>query len=63
MKTYGGSGGIDPPFLISAVDGGPGPFIPVEVTNGTYRIGSWVGPRAILDAVEERERRISCSSR
>jgi hypothetical protein len=61
MKTYGGSGGIAPPFLTSALDGGewsgshPGRFIPGEIATGTHWMGGWVGPRAGLDAVEKRK--------
>jgi hypothetical protein len=44
MKTYGGNGGIDPPFLILALDGDewsaslPGPFNPGERAPGTHYI-------------------------
>jgi hypothetical protein len=61
MKTYGGSGGIAPPFLTSELVGGewsasrPGRFIPGEIARSTYWIGSWVGPRVGLDAVEKRQ--------
>jgi len=43
--------------LTSALDGGewsasrPGRFTPRERARGTYWIGGWVGPRAVLDAV------------
>jgi hypothetical protein len=53
-----GSGGIAPPFLTSALDGGEwsasrlGHFIPGERAPGTHCIGGWVGPRAGLYAVE-----------
>jgi hypothetical protein len=53
-----GSGGIVPPFLTLALDGGewsascPGRFIPGEIAPGTHWI-DWVGPRASLDAVEK----------
>jgi hypothetical protein len=54
-KDVWGSGGIAPPFLTSALDGGelsspcPGHF-----TFGTHWRGGWVGPRTGLDAVEYR---------
>jgi hypothetical protein len=60
MKTWD-SGGIAPPFLTSALDGGewlasrPGSFTPGERAPGTHWIGSWVGPRAGLDDVEKRK--------
>jgi hypothetical protein len=59
MKTWG-SGGIAPPFLTSALDGGewsasrPGRYTPRERGPGTYRVGGWVGLRAGLDAVKKR---------
>jgi hypothetical protein len=43
-------------YLTSALDGGewsaphPGCFTPRERAPGTHWIGSWVGPRAGLDA-------------
>jgi hypothetical protein len=43
--------------LTSALDGGewpasrPSRFTPRERAPGTHRIGGWVGPRAILEAV------------
>jgi hypothetical protein len=58
MKTWG-SGGIAPPFLISAPDGGEWSatrsdrFTPGERAPGTHWIGGWLGPRAGLDAVEK----------
>jgi hypothetical protein len=61
MKAFGGSGGIAPPFSTSALDGGecstsrPGHFIFGERVPGTHWIGSWVVPRAGLDAVEYRK--------
>jgi hypothetical protein len=45
-----GSGGIAPPFLTSALNGGdwsdslPGHFIPSEKASDTLYTGSWVGP-------------------
>jgi hypothetical protein len=57
MKAYG-SGGIAPPFLTSALDGGewlasrPGRFTAAERAPVTHWIGGRVGPRAGLDAVE-----------
>jgi hypothetical protein len=56
MKIWG-SGGIAPPFLTPALDGGewsalrPGRFIRGETTPGNHLIGP-VDPRAGLDAVE-----------
>jgi hypothetical protein len=53
MKTYG-----EVAFLTSPRDGGewsgsrPGRFTPGERTLGTPWIGSQMGPRASLDAVE-----------
>jgi hypothetical protein len=55
------SGGIDPPFLTSALDGGewpashPGSLIPGGRTSGTYWIGYWVGPRAGLGSVKKKK--------
>jgi hypothetical protein len=60
MKTYGG-GGIAPPFLTFALDGGersvarPGRFTPRERSRGPHRIGGCMGPRAGLDSVVERK--------
>jgi hypothetical protein len=57
MKTWG-SGGIAPAFLTSALDEGewsasrPGPR---EKTYGTHWVGSLVGPRAGLDAMDKRQ--------
>jgi hypothetical protein len=54
MKTYGEE---RVELLTSALDGGersdsrPGPFMPRERALTTYWIGSWVGPRAGMDAV------------
>jgi hypothetical protein len=45
----------------SAIDGSewsasrPGRFTPRETAPGTHRIGSWVGPRAVLDAMAKRK--------
>jgi hypothetical protein len=33
----------------------PGRFTPGERTHGPHSIGGWVGPRAGLDAMEERK--------
>jgi hypothetical protein len=61
MKTYWGSGGIAPPFLTSALDGGEwsfsrtGRFTPGERSPGTLWRGGWVSPRAGLDAVEKEK--------
>jgi hypothetical protein len=51
-------GSIDPPFLVSALDGGEWSasrsrrFTLGEGTPGTHWIEGWVGPRACLDAVK-----------
>jgi hypothetical protein len=56
-----GSGGIAPPFLTSALDGGewsasrPGHFTPGEIATDTHWIGGWVDRRVGLDAVENRK--------
>jgi hypothetical protein len=55
-----GSGGIAPPFLTSARDGGEfrtsrnGRFAPGDRAPGIHWVGDWVDPRAGLDAMEER---------
>jgi hypothetical protein len=60
MKAYGGGGGIAPPFLTSALDGGewsaslPCRFTRGERAPGTAWIGDRVDPRAGLDAAENR---------
>jgi hypothetical protein len=65
MKAYGG-GGIPPPFLTLALVGGDwsasrtGRFTPEERTPVTNGIGSWVGPRAGLNAVEKRKHSCPC---
>jgi hypothetical protein len=47
--------------LTSALDGGEwsasrsGRFTPRERAPSTHRIGGWVGPRAVLDAVVKRK--------
>jgi hypothetical protein len=57
----GGSVGIAPPFMTSALDGcewsasRPGRFTPAEIALGAHWIGGWVGPEVGLDAVEERK--------
>jgi hypothetical protein len=33
----------------------PGRFTPRERAAGTHKIGGWVGPRAVLDAISLRE--------
>jgi hypothetical protein len=59
MKTCGG-GGIAPPFLTSALDGGEWSasgsvrLTPGEGPCGNYWIEGWVGPRAGLDNVKWR---------
>jgi hypothetical protein len=56
-----GVGGVVPPFLTFALDGGewsaslPCCFTPGERAPSTHWIGGWVGPRAGLDAVEKRK--------
>jgi hypothetical protein len=61
MKTYWGVEVYSTHSLTSALDGGewlashPGSFIPREIAPGTYGIGGWVGPRAVLDAVVKRK--------
>jgi hypothetical protein len=55
------SGGVAPPLLTSALDGGewsasrPGRFTRKKRVPGTHWIGGLVNPRAGLDAVEERK--------
>jgi hypothetical protein len=57
MKAYWGWMYSYTHSLTSALDGGewsasrPGRFTPRERSPGTDWIGSWVGPRAVLDAV------------
>jgi hypothetical protein len=66
MEIYGGSGGIVPPFLISALGGGkwsvsrPGHFTPRKITAGTHWIEVWLGLRSGLDAVEKRKKILPC---
>jgi hypothetical protein len=61
MKTYGEWRYSSTHFLTSALDGGewsasrPGRFTPKEKAAGTHRIGGWVGPRAVLDAMVKRK--------
>jgi hypothetical protein len=53
------SGGIAPPFLTSTRNGGQQSVSrPEERTHGTHSIGSWVDPKAGLDAVKYRK--LSC---
>jgi hypothetical protein len=61
MKMYERvSGGVAPPFLTSALEGGdwsashPCCFTPRERAPGTHGIGCWVGPRAIVDTGVEK---------
>jgi hypothetical protein len=50
------SRGIAPPFLTSAlVGGGWSDSRPYRFNLSTHLIGGWVGPKAGLNAVEERE--------
>jgi len=61
MKTYWRSGGIASPILNlgtswrSVSASRPDRFTSGESTPGTHRIGSWVGPRAGLDAMAKRK--------
>jgi hypothetical protein len=56
-----GSGGIAPPFLTSALDGGewsasrPGTFTSEKGIPVTHRIRGWVCPRTGLEAMEKRK--------
>jgi hypothetical protein len=60
MKAYGGVNVYIHIFLTSALVGDewsasrPGRFTPWE-SPGTYWIGGWVSPRAVLDDVEKRK--------
>jgi hypothetical protein len=57
-----GSGGMAPPFLTLALDGGKWPASrPGCISPSTYWIGGWVGPRAGLNTIEKRK--MSCPSR
>jgi hypothetical protein len=59
MKTYGGSGYIDPRFLNLGSVGGEwsasrlGLFTFGERAPGTHWIGGWMGSEANLDDVEK----------
>jgi hypothetical protein len=59
MKAWG-NGGLAPPFMTLALDGGEWSaaclccFMPRERCPSTHRIGNWVDPRAILDTKEEK---------
>jgi hypothetical protein len=61
-----GSGGITPPFLTSALEGGewsasrPCQFTLGERAPGTHWEGDWMGPRTGLDAVEKRKTFCPC---
>jgi hypothetical protein len=61
------SGGIAPPYLTSALDGGessasrPGRFTSWKTPSGTHWIGGWVGPRAGWTLW--RRQKISCPCR
>jgi hypothetical protein len=61
MKAYWGVAVQFHAFLTSALDGGEwsasgtGRFISRERAPVTYRMGGWVGPRAVLDAVVKRK--------
>jgi hypothetical protein len=66
MKAYWGVGRGTHTFLTAELDGGelsnsrPGRFTPKERNPGTHWIGSWVGPRAGLDAVAKRKIPFPC---
>jgi hypothetical protein len=59
------SGGIAPPFMILALDGGewsplrPGHFTPRDRAPSTHWIGGWVDLKASLDAVECRKKSVA----
>jgi hypothetical protein len=59
MKTYGGSGCIDPHFLDLGISLGewsassPFRFYHRERARGTHFIGGWVDPRAGLDDMDK----------
>jgi hypothetical protein len=61
MKTYWGSGGIVPRILDLGTRWGEwlashsGRFTPRERAPIMHWIGSWVGPRAVLDTVVKRK--------
>jgi hypothetical protein len=61
MKAFYGIGGIVPHILTLALDGGKwsasrhGCFTPRERVPGTHWIRSWVGSRAVLNAVVKRK--------
>jgi hypothetical protein len=61
IKIYGGSGGIAPTFLTSALDGGEWSasnsyrFASGERALSTHSIGGWVGPRTGLGGMEKRK--------
>jgi hypothetical protein len=60
MKTYWGNGGIAPRILDLGTKweysaSRPRCFTPKERALGTYWIGGWVGPRAVLDTVVKRK--------
>jgi hypothetical protein len=64
MRALGGGGNdvvITHAFCTPTLDGGewtasrPGRFTPMGRTPGTYWLGGWVGPRAVLDAVVKRK--------
>jgi hypothetical protein len=55
------SGGIAPPFLTSALDGGEwsaacsGRYTPREIYLGTHWIGGWYGPHGRFERCEEKK--------
>jgi hypothetical protein len=60
MKAYWGSESTDPPFYTSAQDRGKwsaslsGRFTTKEINPRTHWIGGSLGPRAGMDAAEQR---------
>jgi hypothetical protein len=59
MMTWG-NGGIAPPFLTLAMNGGGWSascfyFTPEEMAPGARHIQGWVGPRAGLDVMEKKK--------
>jgi hypothetical protein len=54
MNKNGGSVGINPSFLTSALDGDEWSFYPRENSPRYSLVEGWVGPKADLNAVEKR---------
>jgi hypothetical protein len=56
IEDVWGSEGIAPPFLNSSLDGGEWlAWRPILFTSSTHCIRGWMGPRAGLDAMENRK--------